>query len=202
MTKVDVIVIGKGQRMRAVEALTRAFQQDPMWSCVLPDERARAEALRSMWDALIGFSRVYGRAYTTPAGEGAACWVAPGNTKMTLWKMIRTGMGLARSMMRLPKDARHRFFEMMRFIDRRHTDLMPEPHWYLWLLGVDPESQGRGIGGRLLAPVLSEADIPCYLETQTESNVAFYRKRGFRVVRQDREPVCGLPIWFMVRPPR
>ena len=200
----EIIRLQRTQRARAVESLTRAFQNDPMWSCVLPDVATRAEAFRPMWDALIGYSRIYGEVYTTIEAEGAACWVAPGNTKATLWKMVRAGMGLPRAMMRLPKDARDRFFGMMRFIDKNHEELMPGPHWYLWALGVDPDAQGRGIGGALLRPVLDRADadgVSCYLETQTEANVAFYRSLGFEVVREDREPVGGLPIWFMVREP-
>lgn len=203
--KAQVVLLGTAQRANAVEALTRAFQDDPMWSCVLPDAASRAEVLRPMWAALIGFSRVYGAVYTTPEGEGTACWIAPGNTKTTLWKLIRTGMRLPRSMIQLPKDARIRFFGMMRFIDRHHKELMKGPHWYLWVLGVSPDCRGRGIGGELLRPVLDRAaadGVPCYLETQTEANVAFYRRRGFEIVREQREPVCGLPIWFMVRQPR
>lgn len=201
----EIVRLQRGQRVRAAEALTRAFQDDPMWSCVLPDGATRAATFRPMWDALIGYSRVYGKVYTTSESEGTVCWIAPGKTKTTLWKLIRTGMGLPRAMFRLPKDARGRFFEMMRFIDRHHENLMKGPHWHLWALGVSPDCQGRGIGGALLEPVLDRADadsVPCYLETQTVRNVAFYRKRGFEVVREKREPVGGLPIWFMVRAPR
>jgi len=200
-----IVPLRREQRSRAVGSLTRAFRDDPMWSCVLPDPETRSDTFRPMWDALIGFSSVYGAAYTTPDGEGAACWIAPGNTRTTMWKMIRTGFGLPRSMMRLPRDARDRFFGMMRFLDAHHKRLMPGPHWYLWALGVDPSAQGRGIGGALLEPVLDRADadgVPCYLETQTERNVAFYRGRGFDVALEDREPVGGLPIWFMIRAPR
>ena len=199
-----IVPVDASVRQRAVDSLTRAFLDDPMWSCVLPNREARETLLRPMWSALIGFARVYGEALTTSEGEGAACWIAPGNTKTTLWKLIRTGMALPRSMMRLPKDARERFFGMMRFIDGHHEELMVGPHEYLWVLGVAPEAQRRGIGGRLLEPVLTKADaqgVPCYLETQTEGNVAFYRKRGFDTVLEEREPVGDLPIWFMVRPP-
>ena len=201
----EIVRLQRAQRARAVEALSRAFRDDPMWSCVLPDADSREEALRPMWNALIGFSLVYGEVYTTPGGEGAVCWIAPGNTNTTLWKLIRTGMGLPRSMMRLPKDARDRFFGMMRCLDGHHTELMKGAHWYLWALGVNPEAQGRGIGGALLRPTLDRADaegVPCYLETQSERNVAFYRKREFDIVCEEREPVCSLPIWFMVRTPR
>jgi len=203
-SEIGIVPVERAGRKRAVDSVTRAFLDDPMWSCVLPDREARGTLLRPMWDALIGFSRVYGQALTTPEGEGAACWIAPAHTKTTLWKLLRTGMALPRSMMRLPKDDRERFFAMMKFIDGHHKELMPGPHWYLWVLGVAPEAQGRGIGGRLLEPVLARAaseGVPCYLETQTEENVAFYRKRGFGVVFEAREPVGDLPIWFLVRPP-
>jgi len=199
------IRLGASQRDQAVEALTRAFMEDPMWSIVLPDEATRADAFRPMWEALIDFSRVYGEVYTTGEAEGAACWIAPDHTKVTLWKMVRTRLGLPRSMLRLPKDARNRFFGMMRFIDKHHDELMPGPHWYLWALGVAPGRQGRGIGAQLLTPVLERAareGLPAYLETQTERNAAFYCKLGFEVLREEREPVGGLPIWFMARLPK
>ena len=186
----------------AIDAVARAFLDDPMWSCILPDRKARDVLLRPMWRALVGFARVYGEALTTPAGEGAACWIRPGNTRTTLWMVLRTGMGLPRAILRLPKDARSRFFTMMRFIDERHRLLMPDRHWYLWVLGVAPAAQRRGIGRALLRPILERADVDgvsCYLETQTEGNVAFYRKCGFDVIDQQEEPVCGLPIWFMRR---
>jgi len=200
----EIVRLQRDQRVRAVESLTRAFHTDPMWTCELPDDDTRADAFRPMWDALIGFSSVYGSVHTTPNGEGASCWISPAHTKMTVWKMIRTGFGLPRSMMRMPKDARDRFFGMMRFMDGHHKALMTGPHWYLWALGVAPHVQGRGIGGALLRPILERAEaenVPCYLETQTDENVVFYRKRGFDVVLEEHEPVGDLPIWFMVRAP-
>ena len=197
-----IVSLTSEQRERSVDAVTRAFLDDPMWSCVLPSRGARATLMCPMWDALIGFAQVYGEALTTLEGQGSACWIAPGKTKMTLWKMLRTGMALPRSMMRLPKEARGRFFGMMRLIDEMHKELMPGRHWYLLALGVAPEAQGRGIGRRLIAPILARSDedsFPCYLETQTEANIAFYRKSGFDVIDKRREPVCELPVWFMRR---
>ena len=34
---------------------------------------------------------------------------------------------------------------------------VPEPHWYLLLLGVDDPYRGQGLGGRLIEPVLARA---------------------------------------------
>jgi ribosomal protein S18 acetylase RimI-like enzyme len=82
---------------------------------------------------------------------------------------------------------------------------MLRPHWYLWALGVDPPYQGQGVGGQLLQPVLAEADaagLPCYLETETERNVAFYRKHGFDVATAGPDPRQGVMVWTMVREPQ
>ena len=202
MPRPEAIPMSRELRSKAVDSVTRAFVDDPMWSCVLPDRQARVVVLRPMWNALVGYARICGEVLTTPEGEGAACWVRPGKARPTVWSMLRTGWALPRSMMRLPKDSRERFFRMMHTIDRAHSELMPEPHWYLWVLGVAPEAQGRGIGRALLTPILERAaaeGVPCYLETQTLGNVAFYKKCGFDVLDERRVPVCDLPIWYLLR---
>ena len=110
MQRPQAIPLRRDLRAKAVDSVTRAFIDDPMWQCILPDREARDTALRPMWNALVGYARVYGEVLTTPEGEGAACWVRPGKTRPTIWSMFRTGLTLPRSMMRLPKDARGRFF--------------------------------------------------------------------------------------------
>jgi len=76
------------------------------------------------------------------------------------------------------------------------------PHWYLFALGTKPELQGTGMGSALIDIGAAKADaagIPCYLETGTESNVAFYTKRGFEII--DKADVLGFTLWGMVRKP-
>ena len=70
------------------------------------------------------------------------------------------------------------------------------------ILGVDPDHQGKGLGGALLQPALAKADqegLPCYLETLEEKNLAFYGRHGFEVLVDDREPHSGLKFWTMIR---
>jgi len=76
------------------------------------------------------------------------------------------------------------------------------PHWYLMAVGTSPSRQGTGLGSSLLQLGTSKADaagIPCYLETATESNVAFYSKRGFEVTGEAN--LFGFTLRGMVRPP-
>jgi len=202
MERSAVVQLTRDLRARAVDSLTGAFLDDPMWQCILPDREARGTVLRPMWNALVGYARVYGEVLSTSESQGAACWVRPGKARPTAWSMLRTGFALPRAMMQLPKESRERFFRMMHDIDKAHSELMPDPHWYLWVLGVAPEAQGQGIGRALLVPILERAaadGVPCYLETQTDRNVAFYKKCGFEVLDERAEPVCDLPIWYLAR---
>jgi GNAT superfamily N-acetyltransferase len=76
-----------------------------------------------------------------------------------------------------------------------------ELHGYLSILGVDPSHRGRGVGSELLAGFVARVDrdaLPAYLETDAESNVAFYARAGFQVVGDLR--VLGVPVWRLWRP--
>lgn len=76
-----------------------------------------------------------------------------------------------------------------------------DPHWYLALLGIDPDLQGAGLGTALLrrfADRVDEDAVPAYLETDRAENVAFYGQVGFDVVREVE--VLGVHVWCMQRP--
>jgi len=193
------------QRGRAAETLVQAFRDDPAYTYVFPDEADRARSLRSLWDATIRFTLVYGEAWTTPEASGVACWLSPGNAELTFRRLLRTGFALPWVMMRFEGGARRRAMGLVGYMDEKHRRAMPESHWYLWALGVEPSAQGQGIGGGLLGPVLARADaegLPCYLETETERNVVFYRKHGFGVLTEEVVPGHGLMLWTMARSPR
>jgi len=189
-------------RARAVEVLTSAFLDDPLYRALIPEIEERRRSLQALWPALIKTSSRYGVVDTTPDIAGIACWLAPGNADLGFWPMVRTGLALPRAMMQFPADSRKRFLEMVSVTDRIRRQHMPKPHWYLWALGVDPARQGQGIGRSLLAHGLARADAgacPCYLETETEFNVAFYSRWGFLVVHEGE--VTGAHIWSMLRKP-
>jgi ribosomal protein S18 acetylase RimI-like enzyme len=63
--------------------------------------------------------------------------------------------------------------------------------------------QRKGIGTALLKSFcerMDQARSAAYLETDRESNVAFYERAGFGVVA--RKNVIDVPCWFMSRPAR
>ena len=200
----EIVPLLPARREEGVRALTAAFSQDVMWAAILPDSAERDRVMPTMWRGVIAYCQHYGTVQTTPDVRGVAAWTKPGHAYPSLWKQLNTGFLLPRSVMLMSKLSRTRFLRDMKRIDRIHRQIMPNPHWYLWALGVAPEHQGQGIGGDLISPTLAQAqqmNMPCYLETETEDNVDFYTKHGFSVVHEETFSDSGFRLWFMVGMP-
>jgi GNAT superfamily N-acetyltransferase len=78
------------------------------------------------------------------------------------------------------------------------------PHWRLEAVGVLPAAQGRGLGRRLVEPVLGRCDAErrlAALETSSADNVRLYRRLGFDV-HHELEVPAGPHVWLMRRAPR
>ena len=78
-----------------------------------------------------------------------------------------------------------------------------QPHFYLDILGVMPESQGQGIGKAIIKELHkisqeSSQSSGVALETGTEKNVGFYQHLGYSVtVTTD---IDNTKFWFMFKP--
>jgi len=196
----DPIQLTVAQSGQAGEVLARAFHEDPLYVLVMPEEGKRAKVLAWLFDKVAHYARLYGQAHTTPGLEGVACWLPPGHAELTLGRLVRSG--LAATPLKLGLTGSLRFNTYMNYAEELHQRHAPKSHWYLWVVGVDPASQGRGIGSRLLEPVLARASADgtaCYLETGVERNIPFYEKHGFRVVGEGRVPGLEVPVWALRR---
>ena len=77
-----------------------------------------------------------------------------------------------------------------------------QPHFYVNALGVHPRSQRMGIGSALLEHIhlLSDRhpESNCVaLDTETEENVAYYQRLGYKV--SSTSNLDRVKIWFMFR---
>lgn len=77
-------------------------------------------------------------------------------------------------------------------------------HYYLPVIGIVPEWQGRGFGSALLRPMLERCDqegLPAYLEASSPRNRALYERHGFKVVEEIRVADDSPLMWRMWREP-
>jgi ribosomal protein S18 acetylase RimI-like enzyme len=188
----------------AARLQARAFFDDPLFTWVFPDEAHRRAGLPWLMSVGIGLGLRFGEAHTTSGSMmGHAVWLSPGSTHVTPDRL--EAAGFVDPERRIGAAALTRFGTFMEQVAPQHEELVPEPHWYLLILGVDPPHQGQGVGGTLMQPVLTRADgegVRCYLETAKERNVAFYVRHGFDVMREDVVEGGGPRFWMMVRNPR
>lgn len=78
----------------------------------------------------------------------------------------------------------------------------PDRHIYLDSLGVLKEHRRQGLATALLNAGHEWADaegLPCFLDTLTDENVAFYRGRGYEVVADEPVPDADFRIVAMRR---
>ena len=90
--------------------------------------------------------------HTLPSLEGVACWLPPGQTELTIGRIMRSG--LLAMPLRMGPAAFARFSAYIDYSSELRRQKSPDSYWYLWALGVDPPYQGQGVGGRLIRPVL------------------------------------------------
>jgi GNAT superfamily N-acetyltransferase len=183
------------------EALSLAFDADPVLSWVIRGDEKRPQALRRFFAYILGESVPHGEVTTTDELDACAVWVPPG-----VWA---EPSGPLESLRMLPEMLRwaglgrlRRFMEM----DSAENARRPrEPHFYLAILGVRPDRQGVGLGSALLSHTLSrldEAGVPAYLESSNPVNVPLYERHGFRAVDEIRLPGGGPSELCMWREPK
>lgn len=188
------------QSEQLVQVLTRAFHDDPVFQFLLPDERTREKRLGWLFRSSLRYGLSIGEVYATEAVGGGAIWIGPESREFSFRQLLRTG--LLAAPFRLGWGPFRRLLTLTAVLDEAHKQAMPDRHWYLMVLGVDPTRQGQGLGGQLLQSGLRPVDLaqlPCYLETFEEANLPFYETHGFRVVSQRQVP-HGPRFWSMRRP--
>jgi GNAT superfamily N-acetyltransferase len=186
-------------RERLVAVMARAFDDDPVANWFAAQDKRRSRRILDFMDVAYRITSPGDELYTTDRIEGGAFWSPPGKWKMGILQqlMLMPSMIRTATLRRVPA-----VMGGLNAIEKKHPH---EPHYYLLALGVEPDLQGRGLGTKLMAPILERCDrdgIPAYLESSKEVNVPLYERNGFKVTEQMTVPNGGPPIWLMWRDPQ
>jgi ribosomal protein S18 acetylase RimI-like enzyme len=192
---------GAGDLEAVADDLADAFTDDVAFDWFLRADDRRAEARLRFFRLIVRMGAAQGGRIERPAcGGAAAIWMPfealgplPLSVELRAFPTLFHATGLSRF---------GRLLAMRADMDKHHP--MERPHAYLWFLGVTHAAQGHGVGSRLLKVATDRLDAesrPAYLETQTERNLALYRRHGFEVVSEHRPRADAPMLWSMWRDP-
>jgi ribosomal protein S18 acetylase RimI-like enzyme len=173
---------------------------------IFPDPKERKVRTPYFHEFLLRRSYSYSEAFvTSPKLEGMVVWAKSDRRRVkgsiwqtltpgTIWPAIRVGRKALKKM---------EVFDQ--YVEKKHRKLAPFKHWYLAVLAVAPQYQGKGYGSKLLNGMLSKIDeegLPCYVETEGEKNVSMYQHFGFKAIDKFVVPDSTETLVAMLRQPK
>jgi GNAT superfamily N-acetyltransferase len=157
----------------AVEVL--AFNTDPIARWLYPNPHQYLTYFPQFVRTFGGQAFEQNTAYNLDDYAGAALWFPPN---------VETDAELLIDLIQHSVAERDQpdLFDFLEQMGHYHPT---EPHWYLAMLGVEPNRQSKGYGSALIQNVLQDCDrtqTPAYLESSHPRNVPFYQRHGFEVI--------------------
>jgi ribosomal protein S18 acetylase RimI-like enzyme len=191
----------------ACAAAVSALERDPFYRSITAefgsDDVRRRAALSEYLDYSIRQGTRIGRVvHLEQGGLGVAVWVLPQadavreRERLAKRAYLRTVLGESGCL---------DYGRIVDYMSARATTVVGNEAWYVSIVAIAPEAQGRGLGARLLAPTLAEADAAtaaCYLETFNPRSLRFYERLGFVLRGEFDEPATRARYAIMVRVPR
>ncbi|MAG70303.1 MAG: GNAT family N-acetyltransferase [Acidobacteria bacterium] len=191
---------------RAATALYRSLRDDPFYATIAaslgPGTAEFERALVRHFEIALDEAETSGRLVVDPDGRAAAAWVlpAPPDAARPARQAKEAALGEA-----LGEAGLATYRRIVAFMGERARGQVPTDAWYLSIVGVAPEAQGRGLGRQVLEPTLAELDAAArsgYLETFSRRSESFYGRLGFETVSRHDEPATGAGYAIMRRRPR
>ena len=178
--------------------LGRAFSDDPVWSWAIKKRKGLEERIGVVLGIAARLHLTHESVWMTNDGRSVAVWAPPKQWRVAPQRFLRHAPRSlwAVGLRSLPALA------ALGETERRHPR---GDHWYLAVLGTDPDAQGRGLASAAMAPVLEHCDVEgsgAYLESSKEQNIAFYARHGFEVTGTIDLSRGGPRIWTMWRDPQ
>ena len=197
----DILQLEPKQKKRAAKVVASAFFDYPMLVHYFPDPQRRKHWLPWYMERTLTCAMRYGEVFVASDLSGVMFILPPGHTRLTIGEYIQNGFLITPLVMGFRNYIKSD--ECEKFVADTHERLMNgRDHYYLWGLVADPPAQRQGVGSALLRILTDKADaenMPVYLETHAQKNVAYYGRFGFQLIHTDTISRHGLDIWCMLR---
>jgi Acetyltransferase (GNAT) family len=186
------------------EALYQALLPDPFYvameNSVKGNSIAKGEAMLRYMDYSMVEAENFGELFIPSEHQyGTSVWSKPLSEELRNEKELKKKSFLLNHM---GESSLNVYTEIIDFMSSEIVDLLPTDSWYLSIVGILPEFQGKGLGAKLINAVLDKTDalgVPTYLETFTSRNISFYKRLGYQEVNSFVEPITNSMYWVMAR---
>lgn len=181
--------------------ISKAFLDDPKIIYFLPNEGNRRGILHHLWTFILKDGLRNGKVFApTSKLEGIAIWYPPNKVHIGVWRGLRNGV--LKVVKKFGKTTIRKMNQINKISKQIHNKHISEPHWYLALIAVKSEYQGRGYASQLLIPMIKRIQnqgLSIYLETNSLKNVSLYEHFNFKVVEELKIQNTTIPHWSMIR---
>jgi GNAT superfamily N-acetyltransferase len=165
----------ENDRPTVVKILSETFKNDPHIIWLLEKSKRKRK-----FEVIINYvvDEIYSRGiiFLTDDNQGAALWQTEKKERFS-FQFIKRNLSFLFNV-GLPSVIRNL---SSLSVSHKHFPANQE-YYYLYMIGVLPNGQGKGLASRLLNPVLENCkqnNIPVFLETANPKNVDLYKKKGF-----------------------
>ena len=200
MSTIQIASLDKQHKDNIIEVFSTAFEKYPLMEFFLGN--TPKDLSRGIWQyigdiALIRDSSLLG-AFVDGKLQGVAFINSPDKPTDDVEKLmapLEEQLAIA-----IGEEAAMRMDAYSRLKDANKPS---QPHFYINLIGVHPQSQGKGVGKALLSQIRAMSEqhpqsCGVGLDTQTEQNAAYYQRCGYGVSNTTK--LDFVPFWFMFQP--
>lgn len=193
----ELTIATQGDARQIGDITADAFRNDPFNAWLF----GNFAGIRSLFR--MQAKRIYSRrGFCYRSGdEGACMWMLPG--KQASFSQADYAIFALNTLFASGPGAISRGIKTGEAMEARHPQF---EHAYLFSIGVRPMAQGKGLGRKLIQPMLDACDrigIRAYLENSNPANTGFYNSCGFIQLGEPIHPaIDSPPLVPMMREPR
>ena len=168
-------------RVLVVSILTKSFDDNKSINYIVNQDGKRVQRIRRLMEYSYDQCELFGDIFLSEDKTGCALIIKPDMRRTTLKsilldiKFALRCLGLGNVKKAIQRESK---------IKKVHPDGLL---YYLWFIGVEPISQNKGIGSKLMTEIIAEGakqNRTICLETSTLKNIPWYEKYGFKIYRE------------------
>jgi len=189
----------KSDIQQASKIFALAMFNDDLHAWFFPEAKTRLQKLENLYQFILQ-PQLRHSYKVSPNMEGFCIWEKPDEhqSAITLYD-IYYGFSL------IHKVGLKSLFRMIRYqiwSTKIRNSLTIDRYWYLYVVVVSPEFQGKGFASKMIKPFLENATNlgeAVYLETQNIHNVPIYEKYGFNLIASKEFGKTGIKQYCMMK---